>query len=70
MFGPTLTQYGPHMGMVVIKVKIDEDQLSALDQIAADRRQSRTVAGGVLLEDGLASAVDANTQSERLASAE
>jgi hypothetical protein len=57
--------------MVVVKVKIDERQVAALDQLAAERRQSRAAAGGVLLEDGLAAAVAArNGRPERPARAE
>ena len=42
------------MGMVLIKVKVDEAQLVELDRLAAEHRQSRATLGGLLLERGLA----------------
>jgi hypothetical protein len=44
--------------MVVVKVKIDETWLAALDRLAADRRQSRAIAGGLMLEDSIIDAVE------------
>jgi predicted transcriptional regulator len=45
------------MSMQAIRVKVDEDQLAELDRLAAERRQSRSTLGGLLLEAGLTAAL-------------